>query len=324
MEDVLPKAVQIMRDVLDELKIFSTPLGHEATHVADVLKSSSDESLEHLAKYLVQELWQTTKSGEKLPVGSQSNAAVWKSFHHLRCDPSLHSKWNDFFAVHSGISKFVLNMVLQELLCAMLHSILQIRNVTEKNCNPHVVVELSEHDEEVLRYVSGYIPFALRKRYRRLSSDAAKEYVKFLENLKVEGDQETHADSFLAYTCVWTTLQNRGGLFFVNDECYKLFRSMEIETRKHVSDDLLVAGRSTSIKEKLFNKITENVHVLRKWGELHGDELLNGQELLKTIVHYWVEIRLRAVVKFFLEKKKKETHAHKGEKGLRKKLKGKK
>ena len=99
---------------------------------------------------------------------------------------------------------------------------------------------------------------------------------------------------------------------------------MELETRKHVSDNLLVAGRCTSIKEQLFNKVTENVHVLRKWGELHGDEMLNGQELLKLNVHYWVGIRLRAVVKLFLEKKKKETRAHKGEKGLRKKLKGKK
>ena len=52
---------------------------------------------------------------------------------------------------------------------------------------------------------------------------------------------------------------------------------MELETRKHVSDNLLVAGRCTSIKEQLFNKVTENVHVLRKWGEVHGDELLNGR-----------------------------------------------
>ena len=54
-----------------------------------------------------------------------------------RCNPSLYSKWNNFFTVHSssGISEFVLNMVLQELLCAMLHSVLQIRMLLRRMVN---------------------------------------------------------------------------------------------------------------------------------------------------------------------------------------------
>ena len=142
------------------------------------VKTSSDESLEPFVKYLVQEIWQTAKSGEKLPDGSRSNAAMWKSFHLLHVVIHLCIlNGITFSQVHSssGISEFVLNMVLQELLCAMLHSVLQIRNVTEKDGKPHVVLELMELDKEVLRYVSRYIPFALRKRYQRLSSDAAKQ-----------------------------------------------------------------------------------------------------------------------------------------------------
>ena len=184
--------------------------------------------------------------------------------------------------------------------------------------------KLSIHDEQVLRLVAGYIPFALKKRYRRMSSDTAQQYVDFLEKLKAKGDDKVHADSFLDYTTVWTNLQNRGGLFLVHDGAYKFFRAMEIITRTRLSEDLLIDGRDAAIKDRLYQDVVERKNILTMWEKLHENELVNDEQLLKTIVHYWVNIRLRAVVKLFLERKKKETQAHKGEKSLRKKLKGKK
>ena len=43
-----------------------------------------------------------------------------------------------------------------------------------------------------------------------------------------------------------------------------------------------------------------------------------GEELLKINVHYWVGIRLRAVVKFFLEKKQKGNTCSQRRKGTQK------
>ena len=343
------------------------------------VKTSSDESLEPFVKYLVQEIWQTAKSGEKLPDGSRSNAAMWKSFHllhvviHLcilngitfsQCTVpveflSLYWIWcckNYYMCVLCCTLFCKLEMLLRRMVNQMW--CLNWWNLTKKfcvTCRGIYLLHLGRGISDYLlmlqsntwsflvarlhRYkpLGTFIAYAIVHRgplpqfmskltYGLISGQPVEPHLDDIHDLDVRGNIKKvfKVSSFLTYTYVWTTLQNRGGLFIVNDECYKLFRSMEPETRKHVSDNLLVAERCTSIKEQLFNKVTENVHVLRKWGEVHRDELLNGQELLKINVHYWVGIRLRAVVKLFLEKKKKETRAHKGEKGLRKKLKGKK
>ncbi|XP_071476692.1 uncharacterized protein [Diadema antillarum] len=151
-----------------------------------------------------------------------------------------------------------------------------------------------------------------------MSTESAKENVAVLATLKVKGDV-MDADSFLDYTKEWTQLQNRGGLFVVTDRCCRLFQAMEIQTRKHLSDDLLVEGRSKPIQEILNNELLSNVHVCNMWDALHGDELVDSDGLFRKFVHYWIDIRFQVAVKLFLEKKKGKATS-KGEKGLRKEL----
>lgn len=85
-----------------------------------------------------------------------------------------------------------------------------------------------------------------------------------------------------------------------------LFRAIELETRKHLSEDFLVEGRSQPINEKLQKEPTSNVYVARMWGKLQGNALINGEGLLKTIINYWIEIRMRALVKLLLDKRRQK------------------
>ena len=58
---------------------------------------------------------------------------------------------------------------------------------------------------------------------------------------------------------------------------YMLFHMMELETRKHLSDDLLAEGRRKSLKEKLFLRLTLNMYVGKMWEALQGHKLTNGE-----------------------------------------------
>ena len=94
--------------------------------------------------------------------------------------------------------------------------------------------EISVHDEQVLRYLAGYIPFALHRRYSKMQSNPAKRLAAFQDEWKKADDEGTEADTFLQYTSVWLTYQNKGGggLFVISDKVYTFFRSMEFVSRK--------------------------------------------------------------------------------------------
>nr|XP_054774354.1 uncharacterized protein LOC129282483 [Lytechinus pictus] len=323
IEDLLPRAIEILLHSLDtELeKSISTPIEAEISALVLKIKELPISQLQDIFATILKSVWEVTERGRHMAVGSSSNAVLWKGFHELRLNDGLATKWQEFVVgLDVEISEFSIGFLLQGVLEGTVKTILGIRN-EHKEHETASREEFSIHDEQVLRYVAGFVPFALRKRYRRQKSQVASEFVRFLDGLRAKEDNHTQADSFLAYTSVWTTVQNRGGLFEVHDECYKLFRAMELETRKHVSDELLLQGRAEPIKDILHGAVLNNMHVLNMWNRIQGCDLPHGDELLKTMVRYWVEIRLRAYVKLFMDKRRDEAKASKREKGLRKKLK---
>ena len=322
LEQVLLTANDILQGALhkDLGDIKETPLGQGITSLLNKLGpiQVGDDTF---AAYLMRELWAIAGSGDHLPVGVAANSLMWSSFHKFRVGQKVQDMWNTFLKVKGmkDAEKSTSDMLLQQVLQNSLSSVISMRSVTstaEAECS----YELTNHDEQVLKYVAGFVPFALCKRFRRYQSDNAAQFVHFLQSLHAEGDDETTAESFMSYRCVWTTLQNRGGLFIVNDSAYKFFRTMEVETRKHLSSDFLLKGRDEALTAKLTESISCSVHVQRLWDNMQGDELTNGQVLLKTIINYWVAIRLRAFVKVFLEEKRAAQNKQRREKGLRKEL----
>ena len=93
-----------------------------------------------------------------------------------------------------------------------------------------VAASLNAEEENVLRYVSGYIALNLMRKYQKEDSEKAIQFVECLSNMAVVGDES----SFYNYTKEWIGLVDhgwRGGLFNVNDCTYTFFKSVEIETR---------------------------------------------------------------------------------------------
>ena len=144
---------------------------------------------------------------------------------------------------------------------------------------------LTDDEGNALRYVAGYVPFSLQKKLRH-----RPEFTHCLACMAVEGSvNEGTTDSYLHYTKDWIARVNRGGLFKVNDQTYKLFVSLEMKVRQHLA--FLFHAETTS-KQTVIDDIMQDEDVLFNWAitaDIDDDSL--SHELLSHIVNLWLTIR---------------------------------
>lgn len=75
---------------------------------------------------------------------------------------------------------------------------------------------------------AGYIPMSLLRKFEK-ETGRVIEFVESLTKMAVNGEESL----LLAYTLEWTRTINRGGLFEINDEAYRLFKAIEIKCRNN-------------------------------------------------------------------------------------------
>ena len=131
--------------------------------------------------------------------------------------------------------------------------------------------------------------------------------------------------TYLDYSKRWITAVNRGGLFEVNDETYKLFVDLEMKVRKFLPQ-LMKPGSAALNKELVVKEITSDDDILFSWMVATSgfdDEELSS-ELLSMITESWLTIRGFSVAGAWMEyyKQCKDSNTKK-EHALRKNLKRK-
>ena len=138
------------------------------------------------------------------------------------------------------------------------------------------------------------------------------------EGTTKEGANE---ESFLAYTCSWLQLINRGGLFTVCDYVYSFFFELDLCVYSLLKQRLGVGG-SSETKSELLQAIKSDEDVLFAWSMVTLD--LSKEDsclLLASVVELWVTIRGFSVASRLLEEYKEALQmTTKGEKSLRKQL----
>ena len=72
----------------------------------------------------------------------------------------------------------------------------------------HEVTLLAE-EENIVRYVSGYVAMKLGKKFKKQNGEKASQFMECLTRMSVMGDDT----SFYNYTKQWVKSVNRGGLF---------------------------------------------------------------------------------------------------------------
>ena len=164
-------------------------------------------------------------------------------------------------------------------------------------------------EENALRYASGYVAL---KTMRELHGKKASELVDCLSNMAVIGNETTE----------WIKSVDRGGLFIVNDACFRLFRSIECvkqlslpyftQSYLHESDG--------KIEESVLKGIIDDDDVQFNWSVDIEDES-HSAELRHILVQKWITIRGFGIASLWLEEHKRASkQTTKRKKALRKEL----
>ena len=166
-----------------------------------------------------------------------------------------------------------------------------------------------------LRYASGYIGMKLLREYTMMKGAKAAQFRECLSNMSKHGDDS----SFYAYTTEWIATVNRGGLFVVNDNTFKLFKAMELKTREILPQHLARSGEHSLAD--ILQAITSNEAVQQYWREVASNVIVDSDELLKKIVEMWISMRGFSITSTWMEEyKNAKGKLVKKSKSLREKL----
>ena len=142
---------------------------------------------------------------------------VLSSFHSI-IFTDLDSIWERLY--HRLGSKLTFDMMMRQYTSQKLFDKIYVSYFSTKDTQPCENIILSMEEENIVRYIAGYVPLKLLRKYEKQSSTKASMYVECLSNMKVDGQE---AD-FVTYAKKWTEEVNRGGLFEVSETTYALFR----------------------------------------------------------------------------------------------------
>lgn len=232
--------------------------------------------------------------------------------------------WDELFNVLPRPSVVVNEDLLRQKLSFKLLQLLIIEN----NISQIEIFPLSEEiltDRErniVLRYVAGYIPHSINKRFKECKASSQRDdCLKLISSLSKKGEGQF----FLQSSNKWIDCSNRGGLFEISDQTFIFFRSMEYVVRKIFNVELLSNYKGENLKDVLLQRMLKNKRIINYWDEVSKN--VNVEEkikifVLKEIMICWINICGTSFVKAWLDCKKleKKMCSKKGEHSLRKEL----
>ena len=144
---------------------------------------------------------------------------------------------------------------------------------------------LTDDEANALRYVAGYVPFSLQKKFEH-----RPEFKHCLACMAVEGSSdEGSVDSYLYYTKDWIGRVNRGGLFKVHDQAYTFFVGLETKVRQHLP---FLFNTESTLKQAVIDDILQDEDIQFSWtitADIDDENL--SHELLSHVVNLWLTIR---------------------------------
>ncbi len=164
------------------------------------------------------------------------------------------------------------------------------------------VKELTRMEENVLRYVSGYVCRRVNEKLSTTSGDVDKEEM-MLYMIDMSGDEMDGSG-----TEDWTNLVDRGGLWHVNDMIYEFFVTVEKEVRHVLTVETSTTNRN--VKEEMLERVRGSDDVLFNWWLIstEHDQVISSK-LFNKVITLYIEIRGFSFASSFVEKYKQ--HAKK-------------
>ena len=189
-------------------------------------------------------------------------------------------------------------------------------------------IKLTDREENILRYVAGFIPYSLKKIFSKIDTLEAKSVLQVIEAWRAPSDKGNvvTAISFLNYTRKWVEEKNKGGLFTVNDEFYIFICRLENIARTVFNKDLTETYQDEDLRDVLTPKMLESKLFNEAWERLcrNIDNPALTKALFRLIINKWVNIRANAFAEAYVnivKTKYKDVASGKAQPSMRKCLK---
>ena len=328
--DVLMNAVSYVLQILATLKVHTVysrpelPNSKPIQHLGDQLTSNSHHpSFIDFCNCMGRKLWDIVTVADKRILGSQSYDLIHTKFHAFIVTEAR-DKWDQLLSDLNitNVPERVSNVLLQFCVRLLKERIIKERNKADL---PEDTAEetspLTSNDHQVINYIAGFVPFALIKRYSKMKTSPAVDFVKLLKSWQLN-NSNMEAESFVSYARDWVRKQNKGYLFQPRWDLHVFFRTLEYVGRKVLTSSKIGQYKEQSLQELLVATFLQNKTVQARWNELVKDELNNklSEKLLRVVLQYWVKIRCTAYVKVYIDirKARDKNISRKASKALRK------
>ncbi|KAJ8018169.1 hypothetical protein HOLleu_43989 [Holothuria leucospilota] len=159
---------------------------------------------------------------------------------------------------------------------------------------------MDESEEQALRYCSGYVLQKLMKKYKRMtSSKTAQQFCEVLTSWNVPVEDE--GESVIEFTSLWLEMQNRGGLFHIDNNVYTFFKSLEVVVRSHVHKENIDVFKQSDIQVALFTRIQESHSVWINWNNICSSLPEQGKlKLFEEVVKCFLKMRCEAFLRVYV------------------------
>jgi len=305
-----------------ELKIQSPRVAVVKKCIEDVLEAcSKEQNKDRFARFCTKlmTLLKTTLDIPRPATLSQRRERLWVSFGKIRAE-RLPTLWKAFLQDIGCVSSFeeplfmeLINESLLENMAKDMYTIPQPRESTST-----LDICLSK-DEQNIRYACGYVGVKLHNRFVKQHGKKAASFVECIDCMHAVGP----SSSLLEYTREWVDKVDRGGLFDVSDEAFRLFVAIEMAMQERLATHLQSLSPRDS-KAKIVDHVVGDCDVQFYWSMLSVDirDDKDSLELLRHVIELWLTIRGYSMSKAWMEDYKCAVNTTtKGKKGLRKDLK---
>ena len=244
--------------------------------------------------------------------------------HHCCKNENLQQLWSIITRKHSinDGSALLFNTVLKRLF----ELSLEWRNETVlKETFTKADVKLSVEEQKTLRYVAGFMPFSLAKRYK-IKQDTAvgKAVLETISSWRLNSSDNDKDMNFLEFSKCLTDRVNRGGLFLVKDEYFIFIRRVENVARLTLNCNLSTNYKGEDLRDILMRKLRKSELIDQSWESLSKNiEKDDIRNLLKEIIlRKWVGLRTKSFLNCWIRllKRKQKNISERSESSLRKSL----
>ena len=283
-------------------------------------KVLSEENLPCFGEILLK-LYSVLKQIENSSFLSDGKQKLWKNFYACLSSDDYKFHWAPLLDIAVVDNFDLLCFKLSDKLMEILVADNNLLNNDTMVTNDIDVSKMDEREQNAVKYVAGFIPFVLLKRYQGSINESAKKYSTVLSSWCT---RENDSKSFI-FKDKWINMVDRGGLVNVNDNCFLFFRAVEYCVKGVFNVEYLKKYNGENLKSVILETVFKSTQVLNCWDVAVGEIEMTPEEkenLMKIVAQYWINIRGRAFIRAWVDELRgyNKDVSKKGEHSLRKQL----